>query len=405
MGVETKPITKQVARQMDLPGGALITKVHLDGPSNEYLIPGDLIVSVNGNPTQQPDDLLRMLAPVTPGVQVEIGFMRQKTGRQPKSVPIVLAEMPGKALGLFLASNEESGNRRRTREVGNGVPILEVDPGSEAANQGLAPGDVITAIGSTPVTTSSCRGKFRRAGRTGARSFWTFRSRRQASAVWHSGLCRYQSRRTSPSPRFCRDGASLCPIAQSGRLPRGSSASGEVCGSHEGTPTCAVAFQLSANMHRALGRYEVAERLYREALEIFEKVPDSCSISASFCIAWDRTMKSRATTGGGEVFEQALRALAKDPTAPTKMLSGTLGPLARVYRHRDGIGKRSSFSGTRVRRKAMGTTTRTSAPLVLFGQFIRRATTLPGGGKILEGGAEEQREAVAKRPRYCHHVS
>jgi S1-C subfamily serine protease len=54
-------------------------------------------------------------------------------------------------LGVSARTQADGGNS----EVGTGAEIVSVEPGSAAADAGLRPGDVVTAVGDRPVTTST----------------------------------------------------------------------------------------------------------------------------------------------------------------------------------------------------------------------------------------------------------
>jgi S1-C subfamily serine protease len=97
---------------MDLPEdtrGALVVKVASDGPAEraglrgsdttvkkegqEFLIGGDVIVSINGQPVEDMDDLITYLVKETrPGDTVELGLIRE--GGRRETVKVVLGTRP-----------------------------------------------------------------------------------------------------------------------------------------------------------------------------------------------------------------------------------------------------------------------------------------------------------------------
>jgi len=61
----------------------------------------------------------------------------------------------GKATRAFLGVSAQTAADDQNREVGTGAEIVKVESGSAAADAGLEEGDVITAVGDRPVTTST----------------------------------------------------------------------------------------------------------------------------------------------------------------------------------------------------------------------------------------------------------
>jgi S1-C subfamily serine protease len=61
----------------------------------------------------------------------------------------------GSATRAFLGVSARTAVDDDIREVGTGAEVVEVEPGSAAADAGIQPGDVIIAVGERPVTTST----------------------------------------------------------------------------------------------------------------------------------------------------------------------------------------------------------------------------------------------------------
>jgi putative serine protease PepD len=61
----------------------------------------------------------------------------------------------GKATRAFLGVSSRTAANDQNSDVGNGAEIVSVQPGTAAADAGLKTGDVITAVGDRPVTTST----------------------------------------------------------------------------------------------------------------------------------------------------------------------------------------------------------------------------------------------------------
>ncbi|WP_309229434.1 MULTISPECIES: trypsin-like peptidase domain-containing protein [unclassified Blastococcus] len=61
----------------------------------------------------------------------------------------------GKATRAYLGVRATTASGGASSEVGNGAEVVSVEPDSAAADAGIVPGDVVTAVGKRPVTTST----------------------------------------------------------------------------------------------------------------------------------------------------------------------------------------------------------------------------------------------------------
>src|SRR3954468_11677549 len=109
IGVTTAPVTKSLAKDLNLPvtSGALVQDVRKGSPADKaglkagdtqtsdgLTIGGDIIVNVDGKTIKKPDDVLSALGDKKPGDQVTIEYYR---GRSKKSVKLTLANRPAGA--------------------------------------------------------------------------------------------------------------------------------------------------------------------------------------------------------------------------------------------------------------------------------------------------------------------
>jgi serine protease Do len=131
---------------------------------------GDFIVAVNGKPVGDRAELQRVIAGIAPGQRISVAVIR---GGKSKTLKLTLDTRPDR-LSRRTPSNEPEeapsvptgyGLEARTltttvaRALGygarlKGVVIAKVAPGSDAAQQGLAPGMVITHVQDDPVVTA-----------------------------------------------------------------------------------------------------------------------------------------------------------------------------------------------------------------------------------------------------------
>ncbi|MCA8931114.1 MAG: Do family serine endopeptidase [Rhodospirillaceae bacterium] len=177
LGVRIQSVTDEIAESLGMPEatGALISSITAGGPSDgSALQPGDVIVSFNGEPIETMRELPRAVADTPVGSTVDVEVWRQG---ELITVPIELgeleeAELAGlldnstptvtppagqtgeiDELGLRLAELDDSlRSRFGLSSASEGVVITQVASGS-AAEQGLAPGDVILEVNQQHVAT------------------------------------------------------------------------------------------------------------------------------------------------------------------------------------------------------------------------------------------------------------
>jgi serine protease Do len=163
LGVAIQPITPDLAKELGLKSdkGALIADVTEGGPAEKAgLKTGDVITELNGKPVDDVRELRNMIADVTPGKEVTIGYVR---GGQSRTLQVVIQELPAKihqaAAGKTARQFAGVSVQNLTPDIRNslslpprvnGVVVSQVYPGSPAG-QVLAQGDVIMEVNRTKV--------------------------------------------------------------------------------------------------------------------------------------------------------------------------------------------------------------------------------------------------------------
>ncbi|MEO7245590.1 MAG: Do family serine endopeptidase [Rubrivivax sp.] len=169
IGVEIAPVTKEVAEAIGLgrPSGAMVRSVESDGPADKAgVMPGDIIVKVDGRAVDKAGDLPRLIGGTKPGARSTMqvfrrGALRDLTvavGEFAADQPVRVArgnaspENPPAttptALGLSVVDLTDA--QRRELDVTGGVRVEAVD--GAAARAGIQSGDVILQIGNAEVT-------------------------------------------------------------------------------------------------------------------------------------------------------------------------------------------------------------------------------------------------------------
>ena len=167
LGVSIQEVTADLAKQFGLSDakGALVSEVLADSPAaSAGLKSGDVIVSFDGKPVENPTVLRNVVAETKVGKTVKIDVLRDKRRRsfsvkiveQPKEVAEAGGdeEAPGaETSGETALSGLEA--RNLTPDISQqlglpptlaGVVITGVSPDSAAADAGVQPGDVILEV-------------------------------------------------------------------------------------------------------------------------------------------------------------------------------------------------------------------------------------------------------------------
>lgn len=169
LGVKIQDVTPDMAEALglSLSKGAMVTDVP-EGPARDAgMRAGDIITSFAGSDVEDTRGLVRRVAEAPAGEAVEVVVQRDG-GQEVLSVTLGRRELaegtstdapapePETAgvLGMTLAplTPEVAAELGVPREMG-GLVISDIDPESEAAEKGLAAGDIVTEAGQRPVAT------------------------------------------------------------------------------------------------------------------------------------------------------------------------------------------------------------------------------------------------------------
>ena len=179
LGVNIQQVTDEIAESLGLTGGArgaLVARAQEDGPAFKGGIKnGDVILRFNGQEVKEMRNLPRIVADTPVGrpapvvvwrdgkevtLDVTVGELpsdQQLASADPRGGPPAAArpaELAG--LGLRVAPlNNEMRERFSLKPEQKGVVIVEVAPGSPAADRELRPGDVIVEVQQERVNTTA----------------------------------------------------------------------------------------------------------------------------------------------------------------------------------------------------------------------------------------------------------
>jgi serine protease Do len=170
LGVTVQEVTPAIAKAIGFngPEGALVSNVSPDSPAAKAgLEAGDVILSINGAPIAESNQLRMQVSMMNPDQSVKLKIFRNG---QTREVAVQISEMPGEKAAKAAADNDKTDaslqgvsvqnlDAQTARQLGlppsaKGVVVTDVDPASPAASAGLKEGDVIQEVNRQPVANS-----------------------------------------------------------------------------------------------------------------------------------------------------------------------------------------------------------------------------------------------------------
>jgi serine protease Do len=180
IGVQISAVPREGLEDFGLKSrsGALVSSVVQGGAAQKAgLQPGDVILEFNGKPVATTTELQNSVTSTKPGTSVPVKVMRDKKertlnvvvdeldleaeqgSRQSRNQSDEPAEQGGDSFGLTLTNVTPQTARRLQLPSGlAGAVITDVDPNGPSAGA-LRPGDVITAVNRTPVSSAAEAGR------------------------------------------------------------------------------------------------------------------------------------------------------------------------------------------------------------------------------------------------------
>ncbi|MEC9343300.1 MAG: Do family serine endopeptidase [Pseudomonadota bacterium] len=177
LGVQIQTVTEEIAETlgMDKARGALVGDVVRDGPADRAGIkPGDVVLKFDGKDVEEMRDLPKIVADTPVDKQVDVVVLRkgeeitvetivgrledgEKLVASSEDEPQEQAE-PDEEIDIVLGMRlkEITGADREAGDISSdvvGVLVVEVEPGSNAADKGIEPGEVLVEVGQEPVST------------------------------------------------------------------------------------------------------------------------------------------------------------------------------------------------------------------------------------------------------------
>ncbi len=171
IGVTIQDVNAQLAESfgLDRPHGALVSSVEKDGPASKAgLMPGDVILAVNGHPIERYGELSGSIAAMKPGSDTSLQVWRQ--GKQ-QAVSVKIAELKEQQQTAANAPKGRPSAHQTDQATQLGLTVRQLEPQEKeqvqttgtlvvedvtgpAAAAGVQPGDIILGINGQRVKTS-----------------------------------------------------------------------------------------------------------------------------------------------------------------------------------------------------------------------------------------------------------
>lgn len=143
--------------------GVLVNEVFEGDPAHKAgMMPGDIILTVNGREVDTPNTLARVIAGFTPGDRPNIEVLRdgkrknltiELAEKKDEAVPVSLPKRPEDFWGLNVKNLTPEIIERYKIKSENGVIITHVENGSPAESEGIKEGDLIREVNQIKVST------------------------------------------------------------------------------------------------------------------------------------------------------------------------------------------------------------------------------------------------------------
>ncbi len=168
LGLAPENVTPKLSGKLGTKQGALVEQVDEGSPAEKGGIePKDVIVKINDKDIKSAIDLRRTVQRLAPGTTATVELMRDG---KPKTVEVKIGTPPSEGeadsnetsdkIGLQVQSlTPDLADKLGVSPKAKGVVVKSVEPNSAAARVGMQPGDLITEIDNTPITSVSAFSK------------------------------------------------------------------------------------------------------------------------------------------------------------------------------------------------------------------------------------------------------
>jgi serine protease Do len=175
IGVGVRPVLREAIDELGLKErtGAWVSTVEEGAAADKAGIePGDVILSYNGRPVRDSNELVALVTATKPGSSVPVRILRSgreqtltltveelnldaEVGRTAEARDSAPEPATTRGFGMTVDNITPELARRLRLQAERGAVITDVEQGSPAQRYGLRPGDVIVRVGSTPIASAA----------------------------------------------------------------------------------------------------------------------------------------------------------------------------------------------------------------------------------------------------------
>ncbi len=164
LGVSVQDVTKEIADSLGLKSedGVLVAHAFEGDPAAEAgIMSGDVIISINGEPVADTQELLRVVASIPVDTEVDVGVVREGAEKhftvvvkeRPDSKTLISQDKKEDQFGMTVqAITPDMALHFGLSDTG-GVIVTDVEPGSRAGEAGIQPADIIVSVNNIHIET------------------------------------------------------------------------------------------------------------------------------------------------------------------------------------------------------------------------------------------------------------
>jgi len=157
LGVQIQPVTPEIteALGLDLEAGAIVTSPQEGSPAAiAGIMSGDIITGIDEKEIKSPKELARIIAGYEPQSSISLKVWRD--GKL-HNIDLTLGKLQEEQ--FVVPTRHNDGNKRNMKRLGlklqetqDGLAVLDVRPGSAAAEKGIRPDDIIASVNGEDIT-------------------------------------------------------------------------------------------------------------------------------------------------------------------------------------------------------------------------------------------------------------
>ncbi len=150
LGVQITKAPPSLAKELGS-AGVLVSSVEANSPAEKAgLVPGDLIVAVDGTSVKEVAQVQNLVARHKPGEKVALKLTSYQS-KKTRDATLAVGHRPEEPLVAENKSDDNASDAKLGFQVAPDLRVTQVAPGSPAAEAGVQPGDRVVSVNREPV--------------------------------------------------------------------------------------------------------------------------------------------------------------------------------------------------------------------------------------------------------------